>query len=109
MATLRTKNWPSLIQDCVNQLNSRPLQRLNGLAPKEFNSPLDDVKLEALKEPSTDDAAKFRNNQEAYEKDSSQFQVSDMVYADKKPTSSFAKSFNPKVPQKCFSYIKNVQ
>lgn len=100
MATLRTNNWPSLIQDCVNQLNSRPLQRLHGLAPKDFNSPLDDVKLEGLKEPSDDDAEKFKANQESYEKDSSQFQVSDMVYADKKPTSTFAKSFNPKVPMK---------
>lgn len=98
MATLRTKNWPSLIQDCVNQLNSRPLQRLKGLAPKDFNSPLDDVKLEGLNDASTNDVQQFRTNQEAYEQDPSQLQVSDLVYADKKPTSTFAKSFNPKVP-----------
>jgi len=103
MTSLRTNNWPSLIQDCVNQLNSRPLQRLHGLAPKDFNTPLDDVKLEGLKTPSVDDNAdSFRANQRAYEQDSKQFQVSDMVYADKKDTSTFAKSFNPKV---CF--IKN--
>jgi len=97
MATLHTSNWPSLIQDCVNQLNSRPLQRLNGLAPKEFNSPIDDVKLEGLKTQPVQDASTFRANQQMYEQDTKGFQVGDMVYADKKSTSTFAKSFNPKV------------
>jgi len=97
MATLRTNNWPGLIPDCVNQLNSRPLERLKGLAPKDFNSPLDDVKLEGLRDPSDNTAENFKANQKAYEQDSSQFQVSDMVYADKKSTSTFAKSINPKV------------
>lgn len=98
MISLRTNNWPSLIQDCVNQLNSRPLQRLHGLAPKNFNSPLDDVKLEGLKTPSTEDNAEtYRANQMAYEENSNELQVNTMVYADKKNTSTFAKSFNPKV------------
>ncbi len=97
MATLHTNNWPSLIQDCVNQLNSRPLQRLNGLAPKDFNSPFDDVKLEGIKDQGMADAETFKTNQQAYEADSNQLQVNDTVYADKKSTSTFAKSFNPKV------------
>jgi hypothetical protein len=97
MATLRTKNWPSLIDDCVNQLNSRPLERLHGLTPKDFSSPLDDVKLEGLGTEPILTADTLKSNQESYEQDKSQFQVGDMVYADKKSTSTFAKSFNPKV------------
>lgn len=103
MRALHTNDWPSLIPNALNQLNSRPLKKLNGLAPKDFNTPFDDVKLEhgsSANDPqasSSNSVQVARANQRAYEENTKELQVGDMVYADKKPASTFAKSFAPKV------------
>lgn len=96
MRTLRTNNWPSLIPAALNQLNSRQLKKLHGLSPKDFNSPLDDVKLNTNLE-TQGGIEEARSNQKAYEENSKELQVGDMVYADKKKASTFTKSFAPKV------------
>lgn len=97
MTNMRVSSWPDLIPDALNQLNSRPLARLNGLAPKDFNTPFDDVKLES-KPPSTSDGIEeAKANQANYESTSKELQVGAFVFADKKKTSTFAKSFSLKV------------
>lgn len=105
--TLHTNNWPSLIDDAVMQLNSRPLKRLNGLAPKDFNSPWDDYKLQEARsnnadssQPSTSQSrpnvSQQIQNQTNYESNKKLLQVGQYVYVDYKQK-SFSKSFEPKV------------
>jgi len=104
MRTLHTQNWPQLLSDSVSQLNSRPLKKLNGLAPKDFNTPLDDVKLEQAASTSADltnpktkpDASQQIANQAAYESNKKQLQMLDYVYVTNKKK-SFSKSFDTKV------------
>jgi hypothetical protein len=105
MRTLHTQNWPQLLKDAVSQLNSRPLKKLNGLAPKDFNSPLDDVKLEqpgsststGASDPKIKpDVSQQMANQKAYEANKKQLQVLDFVYIENKKK-SFSKSFETKV------------
>jgi len=118
--TLHTDNWPSLIPDALMQLNSRPLKRLNGLAPKEFNSQWDDYKVQQAAaasnpQPSTSQSSNSQTNQanasqakptvsqqlanqKAYESNPKLLQVSDFVFVDYK-AKSFAKSYEIKV---CF-------
>ena len=104
MRTLHTQNWPQLLSDAVSQLNSRPLKKLNGLAPKDFNTPLDDVKLEQAASTSTDltnpktkpDVTQQIANQAAYESNKKQLQMLDYVYVTNKKK-SFSKSFDTKV------------
>lgn len=105
--SLHTDDWPSLLPNAVMQLNSRPLKRLNGLAPKDFMSQWDDYKIDGTPQPRAStsqlqsgpqlkpDLKQQQANQRAYEANSKVFQVGDHVYVDNKPK-TFAKSFQDK-------------
>lgn len=111
MRSLNTQNWPELLKDAVDQLNSRALKKLNGLRPKDFNSPFDDVKLQQSQPNSSQqlpsasssnprtkpDVSEQIANQKAYESDKKELQVQDYVYVNNKTKSSFAKSYEVKV------------
>jgi hypothetical protein len=98
MQAAHNNAWPDFLPKAVEQLNSRPLKRLNGLSPKDFNSPFDDVKLDpnsmAERIPSIDQQTQ---NQSNYESNSKQLQLGQFVYVDRKPKSVLEKSYTPKV------------
>lgn len=104
MRSLRTMNWVSLLDDVVNQLNNRPMKKLNGLCPNDFNSVFDDVKLQRnneacegqvnLEKPSV---STMEANKKDYEMSGNKFQLNSFIYVTKKKANAFSKSFDLKV------------
>jgi hypothetical protein len=103
MRSLRRRDWNNLLPLAVEQLNSRPMKKLNGLSPNSFNSVWDDPKLEANAEscpspdPNRPDAAGQTSNQRDYETSSNQYQIDSFVYVTPAKQKAFAKSFELKV------------
>ena len=97
MQVSHSNAWPEFLPKAIVQLNSRPLKRLNGLSPQDFNSPFDDVKLQpntmAERIPNVDQQSL---NQANYESNSKLLQLNQFVYVDKKPKSVLEKSYTPK-------------
>jgi len=103
---MRTLNWVSLMEDVLNQLNSRKMKKLNGLSPNDFNSIFDDVKLQRseeacegqlnLNQPSV---STMEANQKDYEMGGNKYQLNSFVYANKKKANAFSKSFDLKVTE----------
>ena len=51
MRVTKKKNWPDLIKEVVKRINSIPLYRNKTLRPIDFQSPMDDIKMEPPKVP----------------------------------------------------------
>ena len=104
MRSLRTTDWVSLLDNAVEQLNSRPMKKLNGLSPNDFNSIFDDVKLERsneycegqvnLENPTV---STMEANQKDYKMSGSKYQLDSYVYVTRKKANAFTKSFDLKV------------
>ena len=81
MRVTKNKNWPDLIREVVNRINSIPLTRNKSLRPIDFNSPLDDVK---VKPPVVPHWRTMVENQKKYEKSNNKanLHVGDCVKVD---------------------------
>lgn len=104
MRSMRTSNWVSLLDNVVNQLNNRPMAKLNGLRPIDFQSVYDDVKLPRTNEAcdgqvnlNKPSASTMQANQKDYEMSGNKFQLNSFVYVTRKKTNAFSKSFDLKV------------
>jgi len=105
MRSTRTLNWVSLLDTAVEQLNSRPIQKLNGLSPNDFNSVFDDVKLQRSNEAcegqlnlQNPTVSTMEANQKDYKMSENKFQQDSYVYISRrKKSNAFSKSFDLKV------------
>ena len=103
MNTTNNRNWPELLDVVLQQLNGRPMKKLNGLSPDSFNSVWDDPKLLSNEKacpspnPNRPDASAQIANQQDYETGSNQYQVDSFVYVTPAKTKAFSKSFVLKV------------
>lgn len=104
MRSTRTMNWVSLLDNAVEQLNSRPMQKLKGLSPNSFNSVFDDVKLQRPNEAcegqlnlENPTVSTMEGNQKDYKMSGNKFQLNSYVYCTRKKSNAFSKSFDLKV------------
>ena len=94
----------SLLDDAVKQLNARPLAKLNGLSPSDFNTVFDDVKLQ---EPNmacdgqvnqvNPSSSTMVSNEKDFQMSQNKYKVDSFVYVTQKKKHIFSKSFEAKV------------
>ena len=93
MRSYNTKNWVSLLDDAVNQLNSRPMTRNGGIPPKVINTYLQDPILRSAREqkgieipePNRTEEIKSEEN---YQNSKQTLHVGSYVFLDHKPKST---------------------
>jgi hypothetical protein len=104
MRSTKTINWVNLLDTAVEQLNSRPMKKLNGLSPNDFNSVFDDVKLQRSNEAcegqlnlQNPTVSTMEANQKDYQMSGNKYQLNSFVYTSRKKSKAFSKSFDLKV------------
>ena len=87
MRVLLTKSWPNYLSQIVSNLNNSQLGTLGGLRPSDFQSSLDDPKLDSqIGIPEDVPFEQQKKNQKAYEKKENFLQKGDFVYVDFGPS-----------------------
>lgn len=90
MRSYNTKNWVSLLDDALNQLNSRRMTRNGGIPPKEINSYLQDPVIRKAREehgnkfPEQDRSQELKT-EEKFENSKQALHVGSYVFLDHKP------------------------
>jgi hypothetical protein len=101
METKKSKDWVTNLQIHVDNLNSRQLDAIGGLRPKDLNGPQDDYKIDEANGGFINNQVDWklgRQMQIKYENDKSKLQAGDYVFVpNKQPKKYFQKSYEKQV------------